>query len=403
MKFVVILGDGMADLPLAALQGRTPLQWANKPHMDRIARLGRNGLALTVPEGFPPGSDVANLSVAGYEPQKYYTGRAPLEAAAMGVPLAEGDTAFRCNFVTIENGIMLDYSAGHITSEEGRELIEALKPLMPGHRLYAGVSYRNLLVLKAGARAICTPPHDISDQPVQGHLPRGEEAMLLLELMDAAQPILARHPVNLKRVAAGRKPANAIWLWGQGPAPAMPSFPELYGLRGAMISAVDLLKGIGVYAGLEVINVPGATGTIDTNYEGKVHAALEALRRLDFVYLHIEAPDEAGHEGDLELKVRAIELFDQLAVGPLIEGLKSVGEDWRVLLMPDHATPISIKTHSSDPVPFAIMGKGIEPDNVQAFDEQSAKLGGYGEVSATALVGMMAKGRSIGHDRVADQ
>jgi 2,3-bisphosphoglycerate-independent phosphoglycerate mutase len=403
MKFVVILGDGMADLPLAALQGRTPLQWANKPHMDRIARLGRNGLALTVPEGFPPGSDVANLSVAGYEPQKYYTGRAPLEAAAMGVPLAEGDTAFRCNFVTIENGIMLDYSAGHITSEEGRELIKALKPLMPGHRLYAGVSYRNLLVLKAGARAICTPPHDISDQPVQGHLPRGEEAMQLLELMDAAQPILARHPVNLKRVAAGRKPANAIWLWGQGPAPAMPSFPELYGLRGAMISAVDLLKGIGVYAGLEVINVPGATGTIDTNYEGKVHAALEALRRLDFVYLHIEAPDEAGHEGDLELKVRAIELFDQLAVGPLIEGLKSVGEDWRVLLMPDHATPISIKTHSSDPVPFAIMGKGIEPDNVQAFDEQSAKLGGYGEVSATALVGMMAKGRSIGHDRVADQ
>ncbi len=249
--------------------------------------------------------------------------------------------------------------------------------------------------MKAGARAICTPPHDISDQPVQGHLPRGEEASLLQELMDAAQPILARHPVNLKRVAAGRKPANAIWLWGQGPAPAMPSFPELYGLRGAMISAVDLLKGIGVYAGLEVINVPGATGTLDTNYEGKVQAALEALRRLDFVYLHIEAPDEAGHEGDLEQKVRAIELFDRLAVGPLIEGLKSGGEDWRVLLMPDHATPISIKTHSSDPVPFAIMGNGIEPDNVQTFDEQSAKLGGYGQVSATALVGMMARGRPL--------
>lgn len=400
MKFVVILGDGMADLPLAALHGKTPLQWANKPHMDRIARLGRNGLALTVPEGFPPGSDVANLSVAGYEPQKYYTGRAPLEAAAMGVTLSEGDIAFRCNFVTIENGIMLDYSAGHITSEEGRELIEALKPLIPDRRLYAGVSYRNLLVLKAGARAICTPPHDISDRPVQGHLPRGEESSLLQELMDAAQPILARHPVNLKRVAAGRKPANAIWLWGQGPAPAMPGFPELYGLRGAMISAVDLLKGIGVYAGLEVINVPGATGTLDTNYEGKVQAALEALLRLDFVYLHIEAPDEAGHEGDLEQKVRAIELFDRLAVGPLIEGLKSGGEDWRVLLMPDHATPISIKTHSSDPVPFAIMGNGIEPDSVERFDEQSAKLGGYGEVSAKALVGMMVTGRSTGHDRV---
>ena len=390
MKFVVILGDGMADLPLAALQGKTPLQSANKPNMDRIARSGRNGLASTVPEGCPPGSDVANLSVAGYEPQKYYTGRAPLEAAAMGVPLSEGDIAFRCNFVTIENGIMQDYSAGHISSEEGRELIEAMKPLMPGHRLYAGVSYRNLLVLKSGARAICTPPHDISDQLVQGHLPRGEDAEQLVELMDAVRPILARHPVNLKRVAAGKRPANAIWLWGQGPAPAMPAFSELHGLRGAMISAVDLLKGIGVYAGLEVINVPGATGTIDTNYAGKVQAALNALHRLDFVYLHIEAPDEAGHEGDLVQKVRAIELFDQKAVGPLIDGLKDSGEDWRVLLLPDHATPISTKTHSRDPVPFAIMGTGIEADDVERFDEQSAKLGGYGRVEATGLVRMMA-------------
>ncbi len=389
MKFVVILGDGMADLPLAALQGTTPLQSASKPNMDLIARLGRNGLALTVPKGFPPGSDVANLSVAGYEPQKYYTGRAPLEAAAMGVTLSEGDIAFRCNFVTIEDGIMQDYSAGHITSEEGLDLIEALKPLMPGRRLYAGVSYRNLLVLKAGARSVCTPPHDISDQPVQGNLPRGEDAKQLIELMDAARPILASHPVNLKRAAAGKRPANAIWLWGQGPAPVMPAFSELYGLRGAMISAVDLLKGIGVYAGLDVINVPGATGTIDTNYEGKVEAALEQLRRLDFVYLHIEAPDEAGHEGDLEQKVRAIELFDQKVVGPLIEGLSESGEEWRVLLLPDHATPISIKTHSRDPVPFTIMGNGIEPDDVERFDEQSAKLGGYGLVEATGLVRMM--------------
>ncbi|HEX7445006.1 MAG TPA: cofactor-independent phosphoglycerate mutase [Methanothrix sp.] len=389
MKFVVILGDGMADLPLAALQGKTPLQSANKPNMDCIARLGRNGLALTVPEGFPPGSDVANLSVAGYEPQKYYTGRAPLEAAAMGVTLSEGDIAFRCNFVTIENGIMQDYSAGHITSEEGLELIGALKPLMPEHRLYAGVSYRNLLVLRAGARSVCTPPHDISDQPVQGHLPRGEDAKQLIELMDAARPILARHSVNLKRVAAGKRPANAIWLWGQGPAPAMPAFSELYGFRGAMISAVDLLKGIGAYAGLDVINVPGATGTIDTNYEGKVQAALEALGRLDFVYLHIEAPDEAGHEGDLVQKVRAIELFDQNVVGPLIEGLKESEEEWRVLLLPDHATPISTKTHSRDPVPFTIMGTGIEPDDVERFDEQSAKRGGYGLVEATGLVRMM--------------
>ena len=391
MKFVVILGDGMADLPLAALQGKTPLQSANKSNMDCIARLGRNGRAVTVPEGFPPGSDVANLSVAGYEPQKYYTGRAPLEAAAMGVPLGGGDIAFRCNFVTIENGIMQDYSAGHITSEEGLELIEALKPLMPGHRLYAGVSYRNLLVLRAGARSVCTPPHDISDQPVQGHLPRGDDAKQLIELMDAARPILARHSVNLKRVAAGKRPANAIWLWGQGPAPAMPAFSELYGLRGAMISAVDLLKGIGVYADLDVINVPGATGTIDTNYEGKVQSTLEALSRLDFVYLHIEAPDEAGHEGDLVQKVRAIELFDRNVVGPLIVGLKESGEEWRVLLLPDHATPISTKTHSRDPVPFTIMGNGIEPDDVERFDEQSAKRGGYGLVEATGLVRMMVK------------
>ncbi len=392
MKFVVILGDGMADLPLAALQGRTPLQAAKIPNMDRVSRLGRNGLAKTVPEGFPPGSDVANLSVMGYEPQKYYTGRAPLEAAAMGVRLARDDIAFRCNFVTVEEGIMKDYSAGHISSQEGRELIEALKPLMPAQRLYAGVSYRNLLVLKVGAKAICTPPHDIADRPIQGYLPRGPDAKLLVDLMEKAKPILASHPVNLRRIAEGKRPANMIWLWGQGPAPAMPTFQEKYGLRGAMISAVDLLKGIGTYAGLEVIDVPGATGTIDTNYEGKVQAAFEALAHLDFVYLHIEAPDEAAHEGDLKQKIRAIEIFDQRVVGPIIQGLRRSGEDWRVLLLPDHATPISIKTHSRDPVPFAIMGKGISPDSVQRFNEEEAKRGGYGMVEATRLGGMIAKG-----------
>ncbi|MDD4652651.1 MAG: 2,3-bisphosphoglycerate-independent phosphoglycerate mutase, partial [Methanothrix sp.] len=266
MKLVVLLGDGMADLPLAQLQGKTTLQAAKKPNMDRLARLGRSGLAQTVPQGFPPGSDVANLSVMGYSPSRHYSGRAPLEAAAMGVALAEGDIAFRCNFVTIENGVMSDYSAGHITTEEGRELIEALQPLMPQRRLYAGVSYRNLLVLQAGAKALCTPPHDISDQPVTEHLPRGPDAELLIRLMETAQPVLAGHPVNEKRIAAGKRPANAIWLWGQGPAPAMPSFAERYGLKGAMISAVDLLKGIGRYAGLQVIDVLGATGNIDTNY-----------------------------------------------------------------------------------------------------------------------------------------
>ncbi|OPY49687.1 MAG: 2,3-bisphosphoglycerate-independent phosphoglycerate mutase 1 [Methanosaeta sp. PtaU1.Bin112] len=391
MKLVILLGDGMADRPLEALQGKTPLQAAKKPNMDRLARLGRSGQALTVPEGFPPGSDVANLSVMGYAPGHYYSGRAPLEAAAMGVALGKADIAFRCNFVTIVEGVMQDYSAGHISTEEGRELIEALKPLMPEQRIYAGVSYRNLLVLKAGAKAICTPPHDISDQPIAGHLPRGPDAELLTRLMDAARPILAAHPVNARRAAAGKRPANAIWLWGQGPAPAMPSFAERFGKKGAMISAVDLLKGIGRYAGLQVIDVPGATGNIDTNYEGKVQAALEALKSCDFVYLHIEAPDEAGHEGNIDLKVKAIELFDERVVGPVIEGLERSGEEWRVLLLPDHATPISIKTHSCDPVPFTIAGAGVAPDGVQTFDEDAAKQGGYGLVEATKLVEMIVR------------
>lgn len=392
MKFIVILGDGMADRPLESLKGKTPLQAAHTPNMDGVAGEGKNGLAITVPEGMPPGSDVANLSVMGYDPHKYYTGRAPLEAAAMGVRLGVDDIAFRCNLVTVENGVMRDYSAGHITSEEGRELIRALKPLMPAGRLYAGVSYRNLLVLRAGAKAVCTPPHDITDRPIVDYLPRGKDAELLIGLMEAAKPLLASHPVNLKRIAEGKRPANMIWLWGQGPAPAMPTFREKFGLKGAVISAVDLLKGIGVYAGLEVIDVPGATGTIDTNYEGKVEAALDALKRVDFVYLHIEAPDEAAHEGDLALKIKALELFDQKVVGPVIEGLKASGEDWRVLLLPDHATPIEIKTHSHDPVPFAVMGTGIKPDSVESFDEEAAKRGGYGVVEAMGLLEMMTLG-----------
>lgn len=394
MKFVVILGDGMADRPLAALDGKTPLQAAHTPNMDMVASNGRCGLAMTVPEGLPPGSDVANLSVMGYDPHKYYTGRAPLEAAAMGVSLEEDDTAFRCNLVTVVKGVMKDYSAGHITSAEGRELIRALQPVMPGRRLYAGVSYRHLLVLKAGEEAVCTPPHDITDRPIEDYLPRGKDSEQLRELMEAAKPVLAAHPVNLKRIAEGLRPANMIWLWGQGPAPAMPTFRERFGLTGAMISAVDLLKGIGIYAGLEVIDVPGATGTIDTNYAGKVDAALDALKHVDFVYLHIEAPDEAAHEGNLGLKIRALELFDQRVVGPVIEGLKQSSEDWRVMLMPDHATPIEIRTHSRDPVPFAIMGKGILPDAVKSFDEEAAKRGGYGTVEATGLMGIMLDKKS---------
>lgn len=389
MKYVILLGDGMADHPINSLGGKTPLQAADKPNMDLIAKQGQSGLVQTVPEGTPPGSDVANLSVLGYDPHKYYSGRAPLEAAAMGVHLAKDDIAFRCNFVTVTNGLMEDYSAGHITSDEGRELIKSLKLLMPGGRLYPGVGYRNLLVLEVGAEAACTPPHDIMDKPIEDHLPRGRDSEQLIELMEASRPLLASHPVNKKRIAEGKSPANMIWLWGQGRAPSMPTFQKKLGLRGAMISAVDLLKGIGTYAGMEVIDVPGATGDIDTNYAGKVQAVLEALKRLDFVYLHVEAPDEAGHEGDVRQKVRAIELFDQKVVGPVIRGLKESGEDWRVMVLPDHATPISLRTHTREPVPFAMMGTGIEPDGVNSFDEDEAKMGGYGLVEGIGLVEML--------------
>jgi 2,3-bisphosphoglycerate-independent phosphoglycerate mutase len=394
MKYVVLVGDGMADWPIDTLGGRTPLQVAHIPHMDQLAEAGRCGLARTVPAGMPPGSDVANLSIFGYPPPRYYSGRAPLEAAAMGIRLREGEIAFRCNLVTVRDGVMEDYSAGHISSEEGRELIGALRPLMPGGRIYAGVSYRNLLVLRAGDRAICTPPHDISGRPIRDYLPQGEGSQLLNELMEAALPVLASHPVNKRRSEEGKRPANMIWLWGQGAAPSMPSFLEMYGLAGAVISAVDLLKGIGIYAGLEVINVPGATGTIDTDYQGKVEAGLRALQRLDLIYLHVEAPDEAAHEGNLEEKVRAIELFDRMVVGPVLQGLGRWGEQWRVLMLPDHATPISLRTHARDPVPFVLAGKGIEPDGVRQFSEEAARDGGFGLVDAAELVRMMIELRS---------
>jgi 2,3-bisphosphoglycerate-independent phosphoglycerate mutase len=389
MKYVVLVGDGMADRPIDALGGRTPLQVAHIPHMDQLAEAGRCGLARTVPEGMPPGSDVANLSIFGYPPQRYYSGRAPLEAAAMGIRLGEGEIAFRCNLVTVRDGVMEDYSAGHISSAEGRELILALRPLMPGGRIYAGVSYRNILVLESGGRAICTPPHDISGRPIRAYLPRGEGSQLLNELMEAALPVLVVHPVNKRRIEEGKRPANMIWLWGQGAAPAMPSILEMYGLAGAVISAVDLLKGIGIYAGLEVINVPGATGTIDTDYQGKVEAGLRALQRLDLIYLHVEAPDEAAHEGNLEEKVRAIELFDRMVTGPVLQGLGRWGEQWRVLMLPDHATPISLRTHSREPVPFVLAGTGIEPDGVKRFNEEEAKGGGFGIVEAAELLNMM--------------
>jgi len=369
MKFVILLGDGMADHPIESLEGKTPLEAARTPGMDEVAALGKGGLATTVPEGMPPGSDVANLSVMGYDPRRYYSGRAPLEAAAMNVTLGEEDVAFRCNLVNVdlETGKMVDYSAGHITTEENEKIVASLQEICYRGELCPGVGYRNLLVLREGESAECTPPHDIMGQPIEDHLPRGEGSDILRDMMEASVPLLARHPVNQKRIAAGRRPANMIWLWGQGKAPNMPRFREMRGIKGAMISAVDLLKGIGKYAGLEVIDVPGATGLLDTNYEGKVRAALDALARVDFVYLHVEAPDEMG----------------------LLEGLRGSGYEWRVCVLPDHPTPVALRTHTSEPVPFAMVGAGIEADEMRRFGEKEAEERGSERVMGWELVGWM--------------
>jgi 2,3-bisphosphoglycerate-independent phosphoglycerate mutase len=369
MKFIILLGDGMADRPHAELGGKTCLQAARTPNLDQLATLGQVGMVQTVPDGFPPGSDVANLTVMGYDPRKYYTGRSPLEAASIGVDLGPDDVAFRCNLVTLRisggksatgikgrHAIMEDFSAGHITTGEARLLIEEIDSKLGSDRIrfYPGVSYRHLMVWKGGKDKIeCAPPHDIQDKDIQDYVPRGEGDETLNTLMEASIDILMAHPVNKTRLENGKRPANSIWLWGQGKRPDMPTFREKYGLEGAMISAVDLTKGIGIYAGFEVINVPGATGWLDTNYVGKAEHALWALKTKDIAYVHIEAPDEAGHTGDLKNKIKAIEDFDEFVVGNIVHGMKQFDE-YRILALPDHPTPIEIRTHSADPVPFVI-------------------------------------------------
>ncbi|MDH4321734.1 MAG: cofactor-independent phosphoglycerate mutase [Desulfobulbaceae bacterium] len=360
MKYLILVGDGMGDLPIAELGGRTPLAAARTPAMDRLAANGELYLLRTVPEGYPPGSDVANLSLAGYRPVDCYTGRAPLEAASMGVELADGEIAFRCNLVTVAQGddgglTMVDYSAGHISTSEARQLIEALARELGNDllRLYPGVSYRHLLVYKGETNGLVTvPPHDHTGRVVSEYRDRYRAVPPLAELMARATPILADHPVNRARVAKGLNPANGIWLWGEGKAPSMQTLQEQYGISGALISAVDLLKGIGVYAGMEIINVPGATGYLDTNYQGKVEGALAALRDKDLVFVHVEAPDEAGHQGLLAEKMQAIEDFDQRIVQPIVDGL--AGTDFRLAVAMDHFTPLSIRTHSDQPVPVVI-------------------------------------------------
>jgi 2,3-bisphosphoglycerate-independent phosphoglycerate mutase len=369
MKYIILLGDGMADRPLEELGGKTCLQTAKTPNLDHLATLGQVGMVHTVPEGFSPGSDVANLSVMGYDPRKYFTGRSPLEAASIGVELAPDDIAFRCNLVTLRiisgkspatgkgrRAIMEDFSAGHITTQEARLLIEEIDSKLGTDRIrfYPGVSYRHLMVWKRGKEKIeCTPPHDILDKDIQDYLPSGEGEDTINTLMEASIDLLLAHPVNKARQENGKRQANSIWLWGQGKRPTMPTFREKYGLEGSMISAVDLTKGLGLYAGFDVINVPGATGWLDTNYVGKAEHALWALKTKDIVYLHVEAPDEAGHTGDLKNKLRAIEDFDEFVVGNIIHGMKQFDE-YRILSLPDHPTPVALRTHTADPVPFVI-------------------------------------------------
>lgn len=383
MKYVILVGDGMADFPIPELRNRTPLEAARTPHMDRCAREGAGGLARTVPRGMEPGSDVANLSILGVDPARCYTGRGPFEAAAMGVALADDEWAFRCNLVTVSEETMVDYSGGHISSDEGRVLIALLAERFAGRgvRFHPGVSYRNVMIaperlLREGEGPLrCVPPHDITGAPIREHLPSGKGSRLLRELMQASYLILSQDPVNKVKIDLGENPANMIWLWGGGKRPATGTFRADRGIDGVVISAVDLVKGIGRCLGMEVTEVPGATGYYDTDYSAKARAALSAIRETDLVLVHVEAADEAGHNGDRSEKVRAIENFDAKVVGPILDGLRGGGKPFRVLVMPDHATPLAIRTHAADPVPFCICGEGIAPDGMAAFSEREAAAG----------------------------
>lgn len=402
MKYLILVGDGMADEPINELGGLTPLQKARTPHMDRLAREGVSGLAETVPSAFHPGSDVANLSVFGYDPAECYTGRSPLEAASMGVDLGPDDVAFRLNLVTLTphggDLYMEDFSAGHISTAEARELIAALQEEVGDEtfQFYPGVSYRHLMVWRGGRDDFkLAPPHDLTGQSLRNHLPRTPEAEPLMRITTSSQLIFKNHPVNRRREAAGKLPANSAWLWGQGKRPRMQTLQELYGLEGAVISAVDLIKGIGVYAGMKVINVPGATGYLDTNYRGKAEAALTALRDVDIVYVHVEAPDEAAHGGQLDEKIEAIERFDAEVVGTILAGLDAVAP-CRVLVLPDHPTPVRKRTHTKDPVPFALFATGGEfapCGQVEGYCETAARSTGVYVAPGHLLLGHLISGR----------
>lgn len=405
MKYVVLQGDGMADWPIAELGNKTPLEYARTPNMDRIASLGVLGMTHTIPDGYPSGSDVGTMSLLGYDPRQYHTGRSPIEAASMGVELSPTDIAFRCNLVTLGTGAngeetMVDFSSGHITSEEAAELIQAVSAELgkDDFSFFPGVSYRHLMVWHGGKEKMqTTPPHDITDQPTATYFPTGDGSGRLCDLMQRSRRILADHPVNKKRLQDGKRPASTIWLWGQGRRPAVPTIKQRFGCEGAVISAVDLVRGIGVLAGLEVILVPGATGFLDTNYLGKAEYGLASLRNKDFLFLHVEATDEAGHMGAPDKKVQALEDFDQKVVGTILNGLQEFPE-WRMLLMPDHATPCAIKTHSDDPVPFAILSSDDVKRGVTkpvCYNETSAKGTGVVVPRAWEILERFVRGETV--------
>ncbi len=401
MKYIILLGDGMSDQPEAEHGGKTPLMAARKPNMDLLAEMGRSGLLKTIPDSLHPGSEVANLAVLGYDVEAVYEGRGVIEAASIGVELQEGDLAMRCNLVTLTGDIILNHSAGHISTEEADQLIQHLNEHLGSDQVhfYTGVSYRHLLVIKGGNKNVaCIPPHDVPGKKYHPLLPKAanstgrETAQLLNELISRSNELLENHPVNLTRKSLGKDPANSIWPWSPGYKPAMKGLKELFGIqRGAVISAVDLIQGIGVYAGLDVIKVEGATGLYTTNYEGKAEAAIKALEDHDFVYLHVEASDEAGHEGDYGLKLRCIEYLDHRILKQLMEACSKMEEPVTIAMLPDHPTPWKLRTHTRDAVPFTIYCPGTEPDAVERYDEAAAKRGSYGILSGKQFMEALLK------------
>lgn len=402
MKHIIILGDGMADWPVESLGGKTLLQYADTPNMDKLARMGCNGLLKTIPDGFHPGSEVANSSILGFDQHLVYEGRGPLEAASIGVELEDDDLALRCNFICIENKQVKNHSCGRLETEEADVLIAYLQKELGNDciHFYTGVQYRHLLVVKGGKKQLkCTPPHDIPGKPYRNYLIEAETpeavetAQLLNELILKSQQLLKYHPLNVLRMEQGKDPANSIWPWGGGYRPKMTpltvTYPQIK--QGAVITAVDLIRGIGSYAGLHVINVEGATGLYDTNYEGKAQAALEALHTGDFVYLHVEASDEAGHDGDLALKIKTIENLDKRIIGPIMRGVEQWEEKVVISVLPDHPTPCEYRTHTADPVPFVIYYPGITADAVQTFDEEAAGRGAYGIFQGDEFINELMK------------